>query len=368
MKKTIIAVAVLCSFAVSTISFAGELSVTGAAKATYAIVSSDGSQDGKSSGGKGLGIANEFSLGASGELDNGWTWNYAQDIDGATVQDDAKMTVTTGMGTVGVFVSEGGLSSKYAFSTAAYAPGSDYGTSGGSGSHSNGALGKGFHYGDDIGGYNNVQYHLPAGMLPLDGTLKIAYAPTGGKNANASSNASGSLPTGADGQSATQVQTTFTPVDGVSISASYFEKDTDGKDLNSKRQEYQAGGLGGKYTSGPVSVGLSRFLIAPMISSSVGAGTEIVRDFENTAASVGFVANDNLSVSLMIEKSKQNGTSTSGTNVKTRTDTTTKITSAQGAYTMGGMTLSLAHKEIDNAAYTKTKNLAETVVAVVMAF
>jgi hypothetical protein len=365
MKKTIIAVAVLCSFAVSTISFAGELSVTGAAKATYAIVSSDGTNT-KSSGGKGLGIANEFSLGASGELDNGWTWNYAQDIDGATVQDDAKMTVTTGMGTVGVFVSEGGISSKYAFSTAAYGPGSDYGISGGSGSHSAGALGKGFHYGDDIGTYNNVQYHLPAGLLPYEGTFKIAHAPSGGKNAAASSNASGSTQGATDGRKATQIQTTFTPIDGFKLSASYFEKDTEGSDLNSKVQEYQAGGLGGKYTSGPFSVGISKFLIAPMLAVQT-RGTEYVRDFENTSASLGFVANDNLSLSLMVEKSEQNGKTNGGTGV-TRTDRETKITSAQGAYTMGGMTISLAHKEIDNAAYTDNLSLAETVVAVVMAF
>ena len=43
--------------------------------------------------GKGLGISNEFSLTASGELDNGMTWSYAQDIDGATVQDDAKYSI-----------------------------------------------------------------------------------------------------------------------------------------------------------------------------------------------------------------------------------------------------------------------------------
>ena len=30
--------------------------------------------------GKGLGVSNEFTLSASGELDNGWSWSYAQDI------------------------------------------------------------------------------------------------------------------------------------------------------------------------------------------------------------------------------------------------------------------------------------------------
>jgi hypothetical protein len=39
------------------------------------------------------------------------TWSYAQDIDGATQQDDGKLTLTTGFGTVGVFISEGADSS-----------------------------------------------------------------------------------------------------------------------------------------------------------------------------------------------------------------------------------------------------------------
>jgi hypothetical protein len=104
MKNTIkITLAVITSFAITSVSFAGEFTVTGAAKATYSVQSSE-SATAQNNGGKGIGIANEFSLGASGELDNGYTWAYAQDIDGATVQDDAKMTVTTPYGTVGVFV------------------------------------------------------------------------------------------------------------------------------------------------------------------------------------------------------------------------------------------------------------------------
>ena len=87
---------------------AGELSITGDAKASYSITSSDGASA-KVEQGKGLGVSNEFTLSASGELDNGMTWSYAQDIDGATQQDDGKLTLTTGFGTVGVFISEGGL-------------------------------------------------------------------------------------------------------------------------------------------------------------------------------------------------------------------------------------------------------------------
>ena len=364
-KITKIAVAVLCSFAVSAISFAGELTVTGNAKATYNITSSD-SLSGRSHSGKGIGIANEFSLGASGELDNGWTWNYAQDIDGATVQDDAKMTMTTNYGTVGVFVSEGGISAKYGFDTSAYAPGSDYGATGGSGKHENGAAGAGYTYGADIGGYNNFQYHLPAGVLPYSGVIKLAYAPTTGKNQNASSNAGGAAPTTGNGQSAYQVYGSFAPVDGALVKGSYFAKEYDAAS-NLVESGYEATGLTGKYALGAFSVGLGRFYVIPADGNAVTtADTNHVEMYTNDAISVGLVVNDNLSVSLM----KENSDATQKLNglVNSVSSISSQILSAQAAYTMGGMTVSLAQKQIDNFAYTDGRDQVETVVAVVMAF
>ena len=94
---------------------AGELSVSGDAKASYSVTSGDGTAGGVNTN-PGLGISNEFSLKASGELDNGIAWSYAQDIDGATVQDDASIAFTGGFGTVKICVSECGLGSDNAAS------------------------------------------------------------------------------------------------------------------------------------------------------------------------------------------------------------------------------------------------------------
>ena len=71
---------------------AGELSVSGTAKATYNVYS------GNSATGKGLGITNELNFTASGELDNGYTWSYSMELDpdavaaadGAAQNDDTK--------------------------------------------------------------------------------------------------------------------------------------------------------------------------------------------------------------------------------------------------------------------------------------
>ena len=88
MKKLIALLSVvLFSFGVAK---AGELTITGSAKASYAITSNDGTAA-QSNANKGMGISNEFTLGASGELDNGYTWKYAVDIDAV----ESSATTTT---------------------------------------------------------------------------------------------------------------------------------------------------------------------------------------------------------------------------------------------------------------------------------
>ena len=73
---------------------AGELSVSGTAKATYNI------QSGKTNADNGIGITNELNFTASGELDNGYTWSYSMELDPNAVatdnagaqNDDTKLT------------------------------------------------------------------------------------------------------------------------------------------------------------------------------------------------------------------------------------------------------------------------------------
>jgi hypothetical protein len=364
MKITKIAIAVIASFAVSVISFAGELSVTGTAKATYSIQGSE-STTAVNGAGKGIGIANEFSLNASGETDQGIAWVYAQDIDGATVQDDAKLTLTMPTyGTFGIFVSEGGLSSKYKWDVSAYAPGSDFGLTGNSSaSHAAGATTAGYTNGEDIGGYNNFQYHTPAGLLPNDVSIKVAYAPNTNTSANASSNAGSSGNNAGMGTNALQYQVSATPVEGASLSASYFTKE--GAPTN-YRNDYEAFGASGKYAVGPVSLGVGRFHVQP---STIKGTANHTNYYDNLALGVSFAVNDALSLSFTEETSEANKITTieDGTG-KTKTQVETKITAVQAAYTMGGMTLSLSQKDLENMDYTAAVDAKETVVAIVMAF
>ena len=141
-------------------SYAGEMTVTGGATASYVTNGDD------ESAGKNLGITNELDFTASGELDNGMSWKYQVQLDGtSTANDDTRLEIGTDMGTIGLYVTEGGLS--VATATGA------------------GALGVGFDYvspatfqtGYDVDGYSNIQYHTPAGMLPFGSQIKLGYVP-----------------------------------------------------------------------------------------------------------------------------------------------------------------------------------------------
>ena len=68
-------VVILSSLFLSLNAFAGELAVSGSAKASYAI-------NGGNDKDVGLGISNELMFKASGELDNGFTWDYHMELDG----------------------------------------------------------------------------------------------------------------------------------------------------------------------------------------------------------------------------------------------------------------------------------------------
>ena len=176
--KNILKIAVVLFTALSfSFANAGELTVTGNAKASYVIVSSDsptGAQEQPAS----LGVANEFTLSAGGELDNGMTFGYNIDIDGDTTQDDGSLFLDTGsMGKIMISISEGGLeTSKKGALSATGDRGSDS------------AYDEGMFEEWSVGDANNISYHLPADLLPFGIKGSIAYAPSTVADANQSVN------------------------------------------------------------------------------------------------------------------------------------------------------------------------------------
>ena len=362
MKKIIaILSVVLFSFGVAK---AGELSVTGSAKASYVITSSDGTVAAQNTAPQ-LGIENEFTLGASGELDNGYTWSYAVDIDavetGAT-NDDSKLTLTTPQGTIGIFLGEGGLGVDNAASQSVISRPSDT------------AHAEGMYDTYDIDGYDNIQYHTPADLLPFGITAKIGYAPSGnaadsndyastgaldtGTAANTETTAAGGITVTAGGTSVTHYQVKANAIpfaDGLTIGADYITFDNVNGAL---QQEPESGAYFATYTAGPAVLGYSENFTAFPVNVT---NADRLESIENKKMSVSFNVNDDLSISYEKETS-QPQTTRNTAQMEMESD------GIQAAYTMGGMTLGLAMNNHKNATYTENINVKDTVFSVEMAF
>jgi hypothetical protein len=368
MKNTMkIMLALLTSVSLVSSATAGELTVTGTAKATMNLISG-GSLGALNNTGRTLGITNEIDFGATGELDNGMSWKYQVQFDpgagGSDGVDDTRLELTTTYGTLGLYVSEGGLDVDNAASQSVYGRPSDIG------------LSTGMVDGPGIGGYNNIQLHTPAGLLPFDTSIKVAYAPGNDSGVNSGNAKNAGIDDDSfTGSSTEQYQIKATPMDGVKVGADYYTRNGGGNAVELVVQQYEAGSIFATYATGPVSIGLSRTLVAPLIlgssaalnqtaQSNTGAAegnAAAARQYTNNKMSAAYNVNDALSVSLEVERSKREKiTDTSQNGIKSQ--------AIQAAYTMGGMTLSVSHGTTANVGYKKDNDVQQTLFAMAMAF
>ena len=335
------------SFASAT---AGELSVSGAAKASYVIGGADDSQ------GKGIGIGNELNFTASGEMDNGFTWTYSMELDGndsgAHDNDDTQLVIGMGdMGTVGFFDSEGGLSTELGYGIGALGTGSDYNNT------------MTIQYGDDVSNYPNVQYHLPADLLPFGIGAKIGYAPNMADGDNNSFKNSGPIePAVLKGSHGTHIQVTAAPIDGLKIGGDYFDTD----ETLTRKQAMDSGNAYAQYAMGNFKVGYN---IGGYSVPLTAKNTAVTR-YENAAWGIEFAVNDAISVSYNEETSEAftNVAIAAGASSNTKTSVESDIESWQVAYVMGGATLGLSIADVGNADYTAGKDEKRTVFSIAMDF
>ena len=351
MKKITKTLLVLVSaLSISFAATAGELSISGAAKASYVIGGADDSAS------KGLGVSNELNATASGEMDNGWTWSYSTELDpsdgGAATNDDSQLVLGMGdMGTIGFYDSEGGLSKELGYGIGALGTGTDWNNT------------MTISYGGTVSTSPNVQYHVPADMLPFGITAKVGYVPNRADGSGNSFKSSGPLqPATLAGDTATQYQLTAAPLDGLSVGADYYSTD----DGTATAQDYESGNYYAQYAMGNWKVGYNKGYYAPALSTKNGVATM----YENTAWGVEFAVNDALSISYNEETSEETknvaiaSAATSGT--KTRIES--EMESIQVAYIMGGATVGVAVVDVGNADYTTSKEEKRTVFTIAMDF
>jgi len=339
------------SLSMSFAAWAGEVTLTGSAKASYTIGGADDSN------GKGIGVSNELKVAASGEMDNGFTWNYHLDLDpgasGAMVQDDAGLVITMNdMGAIAFYDGEGGLDATLAWGVGALGSGSDYGSP------------MTIEYGNDVDSETNVQYHTPADLLPFGLQAKVGYVPnigdtTGGNDFKSTG---GLNPVAIGGNQATMYNVSASPIEGLSIAADYYDQDGG----TATAQENESGAWGAKYAMGNFKVGYGKAYYAVPLSNKNGS----VSKYETTSMGVEIAVNDNLSISLSEEKSEAFtdvaivATASSGT----KTSVESEIQSVQAAYVVGGATLGVALQEASDSDYTSGKEEKLSIFTIAMAF
>jgi len=347
-------VGILFSALVIAPSYAGEMTVTGGATATYSIGGDE------SGAGKTIGISNELDFTASGELDNGYTWKYQVQLDGtSTANDDTRLEIGTDMGAVGFYVSEGGLSKEL---------------------HGVGALGEGFDYsspasgtsgafqtGYDVDGYSNVQYHTPSGLLPFGLGVKVGYVPDMNDTTMLSAKDSNSSPgSAATGKNLTMIQLTAAPIDGLSIQADAANTSNE-TGVAVSVEEGVSGNLGAKYTLGQFTVGYVEGGYQPAVASGE------ITYYENSFLGVQFDVNDAISISYHIDESEKNARVAVANNATagsagTKTVTAMEQKSVQLAYTAGGATIGIHQGDVSNSDYTAGKDEKQTIVSLGISF
>ena len=354
MKNIIKTLIILTAFSFTTAQ-AGELAVSGSAKASYSITSSDGAA-GAISTPKAIGVENDMSFKASGETDMGWTWSYHNDFDAAGVIDDSRLAITTPYGMVAFNSDEGGVGTDTAWNQSAYARPSDT-------SFDEGMAGE-----FDAADLTNIEYKLPA-VLPFSTTFEIAYAPgtettvtdEGGTGSDVNrsqftpNTATAIAQTTDMGDSMTQTRVTMSPIDGLKIGASY----TDFTGVNdAKDQKPESGAYYVTYAAGPATIGYGKMYVAYALSGL----NDFIESVEGTSYSAAFALNDDLTVSYTHEESNPDNQTAATANY------TLESSGIQAAYTMGGMTVSVAMNDHENVAYTDGKDVKDTVFSVSMAF
>ena len=364
MKNILKTIAVLVSASlISVAAKAGELTVTGSAKASYTMGS------GFNDNGKAIGISNELNFTASGELDNGFTWTYHTELDpadgGVASNDDTAIVIGMGdLGTLGIYDAEGGLSTELGWGIGAMGVGADY-------ANTMTNIGRGY----DVSADPHVTYTTAAGMLPFGIQAAIGYAPNTADGQSNSYKAGGAqADSDADGTNATQYKITAAPLDGLKVGADYYE--TGGNKLSTVSQEKTGGNVYAQYAFGNFKIGYTKGELEPAKTTdkygtnTADTATALGGDaYESDGFGIEFAVNDQLSVSFSEEDfDRTNKTMAATASTNTSSTVTSSQTSIMAAYNIGGATLGISLIDTSNSDYTADREEGKTVFSLALAF
>jgi len=197
--------------------------------------------------------------------------------------------------------------------------------------------------------YASLQYHTPE--LPFGTTASYAY---GQSKADGQS---GNAQKGDNGNNISAYSIVTKPVDGLTLSGSYYQIEDFDDGITTEQQTEDGGAWGATYAMGNFTLGYGKSYKSPESTTAITTGT-VVEYYENTGVSLGFAVNDALSVSYTTEESTAHQ--------RTGTNTTYDIdmNSIQAAYSLGGATLSLARADYDNIGYANGIDASDTIIAI----
>ena len=311
---------------------AGELSVTGAASASYITQSTDGTAATGVDTGNPMGMDTRLTFSGGGELDNGMTASFyvTDEINNAAANSAFYSgEVALGMGDLGTISLNQGAGNVGADAIddetpRAYEEADDQ-------------LSTSFRgLANPQGSGNLIKYTNSLGMVNVNlgfrsgGASNNAVGNTGGTN-------TGNVYTGA---------LTSSPIDGLTVGAGYSEVEAD----SGKDDEGYAGFI--KYAFGPVTVGAQRNITTSATETSAAEGNQM---------SIAFNINENLAVSYSDGEIDHFGV---GANADVEED----FSSINVSYTAGGMTVAAQRAEADNAAGTLNADEEVTEIVLSLAF
>jgi hypothetical protein len=287
-----------------------------------------------------LGMDKELSVTGSGELDNGTTVSYKQTITDAMAFNDSELVFGNVMGTTATIAmtSTGSpISAIDDVTPTAF-------------EEANALIGSI----DDVNGMDGT-YGLRFTMADVMGsgfTVDAMYSTdVGSGDAQADNSTSGELGgTSGDGTEIV-VKGSVPMVEGLDIGVGYYEQDTEAT-VTTGNYGQEEGTAYIKYSTGPVSVGYQRGVVAIK-------GATHNNEYDNRMVGISYKINDSLSVSYNELESRES---------KEASDVDQEFDSISVSYSVGGMTIGIADADVSNASYNTGRAVDETSVSLSIAF
>jgi len=333
-KVTKIGLTALCGSLAAVAANAGSMSVSGGAALTWTSESAAVS-------GNPIGMKNNLTFGAAGELDNGYSWTMnAYQSDANTLTSSTWSMNMDTLGSIKVDFGAGGVGLDALDDKMPTAWEETHGTGSASGL-------------DTITGVHGsaaIQWSAAADMLPMGTSLAIAFTPKAdGGGLQADLGNSGDLNNEMEEGWDIVVQSGL-GIDGLNVFAGSSVIEKTGTGEAEDKQEHT---IGATYAVGAVTVGYQEMTEDPGTTT----GTD---HYDSMAYGISFNVNDNLALSFgHYESERENA---GAANVELELD------SIQMSYNMGGASIKIASTDVDNASYSSGSKADTNTVALSLAF